>query len=183
MEMRTVAAAQRCAQLGGAVARAARAAAAAAGPAQSLPLATLRPYRAMLPGSPQHQRAAARLGRLLSSLSPRTVASAAAGESVGAGTTAAPPPPAAAPPKQQPPLASGYRLPPKEIADIVDTPPEPLLSFSPNRELVMQLARPPGNPPISELARPELKLAGERAVPPHGVRWRRAVWNGSWAMR
>lgn len=51
-------------------------------------------------------------------------------------------------------------MPPKEIAEIVDAPPEPLLSFSPDRTLVLQLGRPPSNPPISELARPELKLAG-----------------------
>lgn len=54
----------------------------------------------------------------------------------------------------------GYMLPSPAIAAIVDAPPEPTLSFSPNRELIMQLARPPVNPPISELARPELKLAG-----------------------
>ena len=62
-------------------------------------------------------------------------------------------------------LASGYRMPPQEIADIVDRPTEPLLSFSPNRKLVLQLSRPPPNPPISELAKPELKLAGLRINP------------------
>lgn len=120
---------------------------------------------AMLP-SAEHQRAAARLGRLLSSLgtTPQqrlTPVTVAAGESASA-STAAPPSAASASRSAAPALASGYRLPPKEIADIVDAPPEPLLSFSPNRELVMQLSRPPSNPPISELARPELKLAGEQ---------------------
>lgn len=57
-------------------------------------------------------------------------------------------------------VAPGYRLPPTEIASIVDSPPEPILSFSPDRKLVLQLSRPPPNPPVSELARPELKLAG-----------------------
>ena len=57
--------------------------------------------------------------------------------------------------------ASGYRAPPAEILDIVETPPEPLYSFSPDRKLVLQLSRPPINPPIAEFARPELKLAGE----------------------
>ncbi len=42
----------------------------------------------------------------------------------------------------------------------MDVPPEPNLSFSPDRKLVLQLYRPPPLPPISELARPELKLAG-----------------------
>jgi hypothetical protein len=111
-----------------------------------------------LPQQADAQRASARLGRLLSSLSPRAEAS----ESVGAAATAAGSPQAAVARanKAAAPPASGYRLPPPEIAAIVDTPPEPLLSFSPNRKLVLQLARPPANPPISELARPELKLAG-----------------------
>ena len=55
---------------------------------------------------------------------------------------------------------TGYRLPPQEIIDLVDVPPEPNLSFSPDRRMVLQLYRPPPLPPISELARPELKLAG-----------------------
>ena len=59
---------------------------------------------------------------------------------------------------------TGYRLPPQEIIDLVDVPPEPNLSFSPDRKLVLQLYRPPPLPPISELARPELKLAGESLV-------------------
>lgn len=50
---------------------------------------------------------------------------------------------------------------PDEILAIVDTPPEPVLSFSPDRRQLLQLGRPPPLPPISELARPELKLAGE----------------------
>ena len=51
-------------------------------------------------------------------------------------------------------------LPPQQIIDLVDVPPEPNLSFSPDRRMVLQLYRPPPLPPISELARPELKLAG-----------------------
>jgi len=56
--------------------------------------------------------------------------------------------------------STGYRCPPKEILEIVETPPEPLYSFSPDRTMVLQLSRPPSNPPISEFARAELKLAG-----------------------
>lgn len=94
------------------------------------------------PGGMEQQRAAARLGRLLSSLTPRA---SSGQESVGA-PAAAPPPSAvqaaaAAAAPAPPPLASGYRLPPKEIADIVDAPPEPLLSFSPDRTLVLQARR------------------------------------------
>ena len=93
------------------------------------------------PGGMEQQRAAARLGRLFSSLAPRATSGQ---ESVGA-PAAAPPPPsavqaaAAAAAPAAPPLASGYRMPPKEIADIVDAPPEPLLSFSPDRTLVLQV--------------------------------------------
>ncbi len=92
------------------------------------------------PGGMEQQRAAARLGRLLSSLALRA---SSGQESVGA-PAAAPPPSAvqaaaAAAAPAAPPLASGYRMPPKEIADIVDAPPEPLLSFSPDRTLVLQV--------------------------------------------
>ena len=118
--------------------------------------------KTMLPGVPDQRRASARLGRLLSCLAPRASSESAASSTAAASSagTAAPPP---GPPPPSP-LASGYRLPPKEIADIVDAPPEPLLSFSPDRKTVLQLSRPPSNPPISELARPELKLAGEQAA-------------------
>lgn len=118
------------AQLGSVVARA------AARRCRPLLLPPARQHT-MLPCTAQQQRAAARLGRLLSSLAPR--ASAGVGESAGA-TAASPPaaPPAAALlPAQQP--ASGYRMPPKEIADIVDAAPEPLLSFSPDRKMVLQV--------------------------------------------
>ena len=60
---------------------------------------------------------------------------------------------------------TGYCSPPKEINDIVLSPPEPLYSFSPNREMILQLSRPPVLPPVLELARPELKLAGLRIDP------------------
>lgn len=138
---------------------------------------------AMLPSGPEHQRAAARLNHLLSSLgaAPRqrlTPLAAAAGESAAASAPAAPPSAASAARGAAPALASGYRLPPREIADIVDAPPEPLLSFSPNRELVMQLSRPPSNPPISELARPELKLAGLRIDPETFSRSRMSYYTG-----
>lgn len=59
---------------------------------------------------------------------------------------------------------SGYKQPPPEILQIVDAPPQPSLSFSPDRRLILQLQRPPSLPPISEIARPELKLAGGRGA-------------------
>ncbi|PON61711.1 Peptidase [Parasponia andersonii] len=55
----------------------------------------------------------------------------------------------------------GYRLPPPEIRDIVDAPPLPALSFSPQRDKILFLKRR-ALPPLAELARPEEKLAGIR---------------------
>ncbi|KAL0371544.1 UNVERIFIED_CONTAM: putative glutamyl endopeptidase, chloroplastic [Sesamum angustifolium] len=48
-----------------------------------------------------------------------------------------------------------------EIRDIVDAPPLPTLSFSPNRDKILFLKRR-SLPPLAELARPEEKLAGVR---------------------
>lgn len=58
-------------------------------------------------------------------------------------------------------LGSGYRLPPPEIKDIVDAPPLPALSFSPQRDKILFLKRR-ALPPLEELAKPEEKLAGIR---------------------
>lgn len=59
------------------------------------------------------------------------------------------------------PAQESYRTPPPAIQDIVNIPPEPLYSFSPSRQHILQLDRSPSNPSIAELARPELKLAGK----------------------
>ncbi|GLC33333.1 hypothetical protein PLESTB_000344900 [Pleodorina starrii] len=86
---------------------------------------------------------------------------------------------AAAPPTHQPlPLSpdtggapihptspNGYKLPPPEIAAIVDAPAQPSLSYSPDRKTFLQITRPPSLPPIFEMSRPELKLAGLRVDP------------------
>ncbi|XP_077219363.1 prolyl oligopeptidase family protein isoform X2 [Tasmannia lanceolata] len=58
-------------------------------------------------------------------------------------------------------LEGGYRLPPPEIKDIVDAPPLPALSFSPQRDKILFLKRR-ALPPLTELAKPEEKLAGIR---------------------
>lgn len=58
--------------------------------------------------------------------------------------------------------SSGYLVPPPEILAVVDAPPQPSLSFSPDRKLMLELHRPPPLPPVAELARDELKLAGIR---------------------
>lgn len=59
------------------------------------------------------------------------IATAAASSSNGNG---APPPPQQA-------ASGGYRQPPKEILDIVDAPPQPALTFSPDRSLILQMTR------------------------------------------
>jgi len=59
----------------------------------------------------------------------------------------------------------GWRVPPKEILDIVNRPLDPSLSFSPDRTKMLQLFSPAPHPPIHELSRKELKLAGLRIDP------------------
>ncbi len=58
----------------------------------------------------------------------------------------------------------GYRLPPPDIADIVDAEPTPQVSVDPRRNRLLLLGRP-ALPFIDELARPELRLAGLRIDP------------------
>ncbi|XP_057995370.1 probable glutamyl endopeptidase, chloroplastic isoform X1 [Hevea brasiliensis] len=58
-------------------------------------------------------------------------------------------------------LGGKYQLPPPEIKDIVDAPPLPALSFSPQKDKILFLKRR-SLPPLAELARPEEKLAGMR---------------------
>ncbi|URE41008.1 hypothetical protein MUK42_11709 [Musa troglodytarum] len=71
----------------------------------------------------------------------------------------------------------GYRLPPKEIRDIVDAPPLPELSYSPHRDKILFLKRR-SLPPLSELARPEEKLAGIRIDGNYNARSRMSFYTG-----
>ncbi|XP_065019688.1 probable glutamyl endopeptidase, chloroplastic isoform X5 [Musa acuminata AAA Group] len=71
----------------------------------------------------------------------------------------------------------GYRFPPKEIRDIVDAPPLPVLSFSPHRDKILFLKRR-SLPPLSELARPEEKLAGIRIDGNYNARSRMSFYTG-----
>jgi dipeptidyl aminopeptidase/acylaminoacyl peptidase len=57
-----------------------------------------------------------------------------------------------------------YQMPPQVLADIIDAPPTPGVYLSPDKEWLVLLERP-GNPPISEVAAPELRLAGLRINP------------------
>ncbi len=60
--------------------------------------------------------------------------------------------------------ATGYKMPPKAIADLIDAPPTPAVSFSPRNDVMLIMERP-SLPPISELAAPEARLAGLRLNP------------------
>ena len=55
-------------------------------------------------------------------------------------------------------------MPPEEIAALLDAPRAPDLSVDPTGRWILMLTKP-GLPPISELARPELRLAGLRIDP------------------
>ncbi len=57
-----------------------------------------------------------------------------------------------------------YKKPPKEIEDILNAPVTPVTLVSPAKDKIL-LAEPLRYPPISELAQPMLRLAGERINP------------------
>jgi len=57
-----------------------------------------------------------------------------------------------------------YQLPPQVLVDIIDAPPTPGVSLSPDNQWLLFLERP-GSPPIAEVAQPELRLAGLRINP------------------
>src|SRR5688572_11043375 len=57
-----------------------------------------------------------------------------------------------------------YRTPPQAIVDILDTPPLPAASVSPDRQWILLLEQR-SMPSIAELAQPMLRLAGSRINP------------------
>jgi dipeptidyl aminopeptidase/acylaminoacyl peptidase len=59
---------------------------------------------------------------------------------------------------------SGYKMPPDEIVALVDANPTPVISLDPVQTWMILLDQP-SLPPIAELARPELRLAGLRIDP------------------
>ena len=60
--------------------------------------------------------------------------------------------------------AISYQMPTQVLADMIDAPPTPWVAVSPDNKWLLLLERP-GNPPISEVAMPELRLAGLRINP------------------
>ncbi len=73
--------------------------------------------------------------------------------------------------KDEGPDRTGYRLPPEPIPSIIDAPPTPSLTLSPDRQWLAWLERR-GLPPLAELAEPELRLAGARINPRTNARSR-----------
>jgi dipeptidyl aminopeptidase/acylaminoacyl peptidase len=61
-------------------------------------------------------------------------------------------------------VAQSYMVPPKEIAELVDTPLTPIVNFTKSGELMLLLQRS-GYPSIAELAQPELRIGGFRINP------------------
>ena len=57
-----------------------------------------------------------------------------------------------------------YKVPPQVIADLVEAPATPRVSFSPNGQWMLLLDEPP-LPSLAEMAQPELRLAGLRLNP------------------
>lgn len=57
-----------------------------------------------------------------------------------------------------------YKQPPKEILDVLNVPEMPMAVVSPSRDRLL-LAQPLRYPPISDLAQPMLRLAGQRINP------------------
>jgi dipeptidyl aminopeptidase/acylaminoacyl peptidase len=70
-----------------------------------------------------------------------------------------------------------YKQPPAAIAKILDTPPTPAASFSPDRSKMLMTERN-GLPPISDVGAPYLRLAGTRVNPRTNGSWRETFAHG-----
>ena len=73
--------------------------------------------------------------------------------------------------------ADTYQTPPPELAQLVDAPLTPIVEVSPDRKILLLLERP-SLPPITELAEPELRLAGVRINPANFGPSRDRSYNG-----
>ncbi|XP_074368396.1 putative glutamyl endopeptidase, chloroplastic [Apium graveolens] len=114
------------------------------------------------------------LGKPIRKMSTNSSFNALAAENMGSDGSAALPPTQT---YEDDALDGGYRLPPQEIRDIVDAPPLPALSFSPRRDKILFLKRR-SLPPLSDLARPEEKLAGVRIDAKCNTRSRMSFYTG-----
>ncbi len=75
-----------------------------------------------------------------------------------------------------------YRLPPKEITQVIDTAPTPEVVVSPARD-AMLLVEYEGYPPIAFVSQPMLRLAGLRIAPQTSSRQRLRRFTGLWIRR
>jgi dipeptidyl aminopeptidase/acylaminoacyl peptidase len=62
------------------------------------------------------------------------------------------------------PAGENYMMPPQGLADLVDAPPTPGVSFSPDKRTMLITARP-NLPSIDEVSQPEIRLGGLRINP------------------
>ena len=72
---------------------------------------------------------------------------------------------------------SGYLTPPKEIVDILEAEPLPLVSIGPDRETMVITSRR-SMPPIEEVSQPMLRIAGTRINPRNNAPHRAPAGNG-----
>ncbi len=72
---------------------------------------------------------------------------------------------------------TSYKLPPKEVIDIVDAPPTPLVLTNPTGDALL-LVEYEAQPPIGLLSRPFLRLAGLRIDPAMNSRQRTMQYTG-----
>ena len=79
------------------------------------------------------------------------------------------------------PEAATYRVPSAQIVSAFDAPPLPQVIVSPTRQ-VLALTMRKGSPRLSELARPVLRLAGERVDPKTNGPHRTATNGGGYAI-
>jgi len=70
-----------------------------------------------------------------------------------------------------------YKLPPKEVVDIVTAPPPPVASISPNRELLLLASYEP-MPSIAYMAQPLLRIGGMRITPKNNSRQETTFYTG-----
>ncbi|OGU25109.1 MAG: prolyl oligopeptidase [Ignavibacteria bacterium GWA2_54_16] len=72
---------------------------------------------------------------------------------------------------------TAYKLPPKEVVDILDAPPTPVVSASPRGDAIL-LVDFQAQPPIALISRPFLRLAGIRIDPRLNARQRLQQYSG-----
>jgi dipeptidyl aminopeptidase/acylaminoacyl peptidase len=72
---------------------------------------------------------------------------------------------------------TSYKIPPKDVVDILDAAPTPIVSVSPTREAIMLVEYEP-HPPIALLARPYHRIAGIRVDSERNSRQRITQYTG-----